>query len=71
MKFSDDSELDLTASAIAVFESAEELEAATQELEGKGYQYYVLEGESGQRRQEAGQSAQPVPHSCRWLRSPR
>ena len=55
MDFSEDADIDLTDCAIAVFETAEELENATQELDKQGDEYYVLEGESGQRSLQAKQ----------------
>ena len=53
--FAKDADIDLTDCAIAVFESAEELQAATEELDTRGDEYYVLEGESGQRSLQAKQ----------------
>ena len=41
-------DLDLARCAVAVFKSADELAAATSELDKGSYEYYVLEGESGQ-----------------------
>ena len=53
--FSEATDLDLTGCAIAVFENAGELDAASQALEQQGYDYYVLEGESGQQSLQAKQ----------------
>lgn len=48
MKLSDDLSIDLEDCAIAVFDDPDDLADATGELERLGYEYLVLEGQSGQ-----------------------
>ena len=48
MKLSDDINLELEDCAIAVFKKPDEMTGAIDELEKRGFEYYVLEGESGQ-----------------------
>ena len=55
MRLSGDVELKLEHCAIAVFKDSAELAAATGELDRSGYEYFVLEGESGQESLEPNQ----------------
>jgi hypothetical protein len=48
VKLSDDINLKLEDCAIAVFKKPDEMTGAIDELEKRGFEYYVLEGESGQ-----------------------
>jgi hypothetical protein len=48
MKLADGISFELEHCAIAVFDNAEKLQAATAELDAAGFNYFVLEGESGQ-----------------------
>lgn len=48
MKLADGSSFELERCAIAVFDDSEKLKTATDDLDAAGFDYFVLEGESGQ-----------------------
>jgi len=61
VRLSDDIKLELEDCAIAVFNNSDEMTGAIAELEKRGYEYFVLEGEAGQEslqpKQEGGVAA--------------